>query len=400
MCLPLTAQDTVRYEFSGDTLTRLQGSARETIGCTDAEGTGPIHAVAKSPTGTVYVAAGRGLFSLSDDVRHTTPLPLGEGAPTGVIRKLRVDARGTIWIATDTSFGCVEPVHLFGRTLGKAVEFDRYQPAADDAIPELRIVSSDTEPVDGVLRVTVAATGDSRGAPIYAYRNRKRHRFKWQTSPGFAIEGFEPGKQRLDFVVFDQDLRRSKAVTLEVDVPYPRAFSKRFLLSAVGISLVCILGFLLFRARRLGGGKLRYTRALLSTFLVYAVGLQLLVGVIPHGRSWPFVGFAMYTNRYDAGEHIYKPVLLGVRADHSTIIIRPEHAGYASDGHWQALIPLVYDGDEVSRRFLDAYNRAVPEARLRGFVVHDTKHRLTAEGPVKVAPVVMRVFPRGVLGDR
>ena len=60
-------------------------------------------------------------------------------------------------------------------------------------------------------------------------------------------------------------------------------------------------------------------------------------------------------------------------------------------------MPLVYDGDAPCQRFLDAYNKHRPRRTIRGFVVLDTKQRLTIDGPVTVAPVVMRVFPEDLL---
>ena len=117
LATPGVAQEAPKYEARGATLVRIEGSTTTTLECTDPEGTGTIHDVARGPFGTVYVAAQRGLFSVADSVRHLTPLPRQLGAPKGTPLALHVDRRGTIWLGTDEAFGCVEPVHLFGQTI-------------------------------------------------------------------------------------------------------------------------------------------------------------------------------------------------------------------------------------------------------------------------------------------
>jgi hypothetical protein len=394
VCGSLCAQAPgVRYEFAGAVLTRVEGGERVTVGCTEPGGTGAIRSVARGPFGTVYVAAARGLFSLRDIVRHTTPLPLEDGAPSGEPTKVAVDARGTIWLWTTQAFGCVEPVHLFGHTRGGDAVPTTEMAAAP--APTLEVIEADDTPVDGVIRVRVRATAS--GDLVYGWRLRKRHRFRWQRTPEFELRGIEPGNHELDFVVFDEFLRRSRAQHVRVSVPYPKAYSKDVALSAILGSTLALLGAFLFAARRRGGGRVRYTKAVLSTILVIVVALQVLAGLFPHARGWPFVGFSMYSQRYEEGEHIYKAIIRGVGADGAVFELDPAVAGFPSDGYWQALLPLVYDGDEPCRRFLEAYQKAAPRRKLVGFIISDDKHRLTAAGPIRVAPVVMRVYPEGLL---
>ena len=138
---------------------------------------------------------------------------------------------------------------------------------------------------------------------------------------------------------------------------------------------------------------------LLSTFLVFAVGLQVVAGLIPHSRGWPFVGYSMYSQSYAPGEHIYTAVMIGIRGEGRRFRLDPAVAGYPSDGYWQALLPLVYGDDAERQRFVDAFNKISPHKPLVGFVIQDEKHRLTVEGPIEVAPVIMCVYPRGVLRE-
>lgn len=378
------------YEFSGSKLTRAGG---QVIGCTEPGGTGEIRYLARGPYGTIYLAAENGLFSLTNYVSHTTPLPLLEGAPKGEPTRVEVDANGTIWLWTKAGFGCVEPVHLFGHTRDKpGISFDAIAKAP---LPTLEVVSADESPVDGVIRVRVKA--NASGDLVYAWRLRKRHRFIWQRSPEFELKDIEPGKHDLDFVVFDEFLRRSKAQRVRVSVPYPKTYSKAVALPAIlGAALLLLCAFF-FAARRGGGGRVRYTKAVLSTILVIVVGLQVLAGLFPHARGWPFVGFSMYSQRYDEGEHVYKGIIRGVSEDGEVFKLDPAVAGFPSDGYWQALLPLVYDGDETCQRFLDAYRQAAPQRKMKGFIISDDKHRLTVEGPIRVAPVVMRVYPKGLV---
>ena len=416
LCGCLAAQVEVRYEYSLETLTRVTGNGREVIECTEPEGTGLIHGLGRGPFGTVYIAAERGLFSLSDDARYTTPFPRGEGAPKGEPRSLVVDERGTIWLATDQEFGCVDPVYRTGRVHfaggpfsdvqlledgGLQIQSDSgplsYRPALGP-VPVIQVLSADSSPIDGVARVLVQAVAD--GAPMYGFRVRTRHRFAWQEDPEFEILGLEPGRHEVEFAALDRDLRRSAPAMVTVTVPYPESLSKSFVLTVILGSGGGLLALLLIVGTRRGGGPRRRNKAFLSTFLFFAVGLQVLAGIFPHARGWPFVGFSMYSEGFREGDHIYKPVLLGIREDGTRVPIDPIRAGYASDGYWQALLPLVYDGDKKCREFLEAFNLRNPEEQLRGFVIHDEKHRLTRMGPVLVAPVVMKVYPAGVLDVR
>lgn len=416
LCGSLAAQVEVRYEHTLETLTRVTGDQHEVIECTDPGGTGVIHQLGRSSLGTIYIAAERGLFSLSDGVQHTTPFPLGEGAPEGEPKSLVVDAAGTIWLATDRAFGCVDPVYRSGRVHFVGGPFGdvelledgtlrvqgpsgplQYEPALGPE-PQIQVLNADSSPISGVVHVRVRAV--TEGAPVYGFRARNRHRFQWQNSPEFEILGLEPGRHELEFVALDLGLRRSAPAMVTVAVPYPESLSKSFVLSMILGSAGALLALLMVVAKRRGGGRLRYNKALLSTFLVFAVGLQVLAGIFPHARGWPFVGFSMYSESFQEGDHIYKPVILGVREDGTRAPVDPIRAGYASDGYWQALLPLVYDGDEKCLEFLEAFNLRNPEERLRGFVIHDEKHRLTRMGPVPVAPVVMKAYPAGVLDDR
>ncbi len=419
---PLVGQ-TLHYEFAGSTLTRIKAGQSQVIACTDPEGSGSIHAVARSPWGTIYVAADRGLYSLSDEVVHTTPLPLQGDAPPGKPLCLHIVA-DSLYLGTDQAFGSVDPVHLVGFTLlrdGPYREIDasgesvsgtwrlrrgndwQDYPVQELVPPVLQIAESGKASVAGALRVKLQSSSSEK--ILYGYRHRDRSRFRWQEEPGFAIAGLEPGRQVLEFVAMDAQLQRSNAETLVVDVPYPKALGKAVLLSLVLGSAALVLALLLFAAWRSGawrssGSRKAYGRALLSTLLIFVVGLQILAGIFPHARGWPFVGFSMYSNRFDEGQHIYKPVLIGYREKGGSIPINPRSVGYATDGYWQPLLPMIYDGDEKCQEFIDTFNAYFPQNPLRGIAIVDSKQRLTPKGPVEVAPVVMCVYPRGLIDAR
>lgn len=415
VCSGVQAQNPPTYEYSADALTRMFKGQSQEIGCTDPEGPGTIHGLARSPLGTTYVIAENGLYSLSDKVTDLTPLPLKSGAPAGVPRGIQVDDLGVIWLATDAGFGPVEPVHLFGRVLApgafsglsksadgtlhaqSAAGTFEYRPGAESP-PVVRVESADPAPIDGVQHVRLAST--TRGPALYAYRISYRYRYLTQSAAAFEIRDLEPGRQELMFAVYDQDMQRSADVRVVLQVPYPKTFSK-----AVAVPTILALGaglllVLLNAARRRGGGRTRYTKALLSAFIGSVVGLQILAGIIPHAKGWPFVGFSMYSGTFAPGSHTYKGVVHAIYGQGFTRRILPASAGYLSDGAWQALIPLVYGDDETRQRFVDAYNKRQPGMPIYGIVVSDQKHRLTALGPIAVAPIVMRVYPEGALDAR
>ena len=68
----------------------------------------------------------------------------------------------------------------------------------------------------------------------------------------------------------------------------------------------------LWLALRRPGPRLRaVAKGLMGAFLVAAVGLQILAGILEHGRSYPFIGFSMYSEVYRKDHLIYTPEFYG-----------------------------------------------------------------------------------------
>src|SRR5262249_2437969 len=156
-----------------------------------------------------------------------------------------------------------------------------------------------------------------------------------------------------------------------------------------------VLLLLLFLVPARGKGRAALLQGALSATAALVVGLQVLAGVVGHGRSWPFVGFSMYTERYREGSVLYQPELVGTRSAGSRQQLDPSSAGTAKDGLWQLLVPLVHDGAPARERWLQAYNAGHPDAPLRGLCVQERRWRLTADGPVRVAPIVLATSADG-----
>ena len=97
----------------------------------------------------------------------------------------------------------------------------------------------------------------------------------------------------------------------------------------------------------------------------------------------------MYTERYEEFALLYQPGLWAESVDGTWFPTWPGAAGRGSDGYWQGLVPLVHGGDTVAEAFLEDYNHRHREHPIRGLMVQETRTRLTRDGPVRVAPVVM-----------
>ena len=124
-----------------------------------------------------------------------------------------------------------------------------------------------------------------------------------------------------------------------------------------------------------------------AVFLVCAV--QVLAGLFPHAKGWPFVGYSMYSERYDADQVIHEGVLVGLRPDRRELAIDPQALGVAVDDRWQTLRPLIDGGDAAAAGYLARYRARFPRSRLVGLQVQARRVRLTARGPIRVAPLVL-----------
>lgn len=331
------------------------------------------------------------------------------GRPLGVV----VDRGGErVWVATEREFGCFDSRFFFGRVLrpadgvppppyagltrvreglrlvvragGSVVYRPDQGPPPEVTAAEARLLAGRT--------VRIRVEGRAVGGPTFRYRAAHRH--AWRPIRGHVVDvpGVDPGRAVFEVVAVDRDLRYSAPRRLTIDVPYPKAFDKRLLVPAVGGVSLGLLALLVWRARR--GGRAAIWRALLSGGLAVVLSLQVAAGLLGHGRSWPFVGFSMYTERYHEGSVLYKAVIEGRFPDGVWRELHPSSFGLPSDGRWQAAVRLVHGGDTERRRCLEAYERS-HGVKLHGLRVRTLRHRLTRQGPIRIAAIVLaRYEPR------
>jgi hypothetical protein len=119
-------------------------------------------------------------------------------------------------------------------------------------------------------------------------------------------------------------------------------------------------------------------------------GLQFVAALLGYGRSWPFMGFSMYTENYEEGSLLYKPLVRGCCVDGSIVELDDWQLGLHQDGYWQMLAEIVHGSETQLEALLATVRQRRGGARVIGFEFLDTRIRLTADGPVDVAPTVLR----------
>jgi hypothetical protein len=181
---------------------------------------------------------------------------------------------------------------------------------------------------------------------------------------------------------------------VKLRVPYPPQFSKALLAPAAAALVLALFGIAWLRTR--GAGVLRRKKALLSSLVLFVVGLQLLAGIVPHGRSWPIVGYAMYTEVYREGELTYGMSLYGVTPALERFPVRLWAAGEGQFDMQQDLAPLIHGAPAERDAVLARYRSRLGAQRVAALVVQDERQRLTPHGPVRVAPVILAVHPESL----
>ncbi len=400
------------------------------LGCTLAGGPGEIHAVDKLPGGTTFIAAQRGLFALSADVKHLDPVELKDGAPAGA--PLGIVAQGTdrLWIVTQSELGCIDTRQAFGRTvpaaelpggpysglwagndgalhLGTSSGLFVYRPdqGSGPGISALTINGQGHVPgkrieLDHGNPLVLQAQGQANGGATFRYRLQDQHRWTPLERSAETLAGLEPGNHKIYVSAFDRDLRRSAPAVVQVHVRYPAMLAtNRLPLILLGVCSLLLVGFL-GCARKLGGGFARYKRALLSCFLLILVGFQAVVGLVfPHGRSWPFVGFTMYTQSFEENQAIHHQKLYIRRVDGLLRELPRLKQAYNEPQLRQALVPVAQGDAQAREQFLQLLNSHL-EASYAGFLVLDHRTRLTPAGPIPIAPIVQCAYPPELFDDR
>lgn len=378
--------------------------AGEPLPCTMSDGPGRIHAISREPSGRVVVGAENGLFVL--DAAHPVldGMDVRDGVGHGPFLDVRADDQGRIWYCTPDAVGVVDAAYGFGRTFpiqeGGPTGFTRlwfddgrlfvkadagvwaYRPdqgepprTATGEVARAELTAS----VDGVapFALYVQANG---GAML---RQRVEHHHLLTPIDDARLSGLHPGNLTVDVYAVDRDLRRARVASYRVHVPLPPQFSTRYL-----PGLVAGAGVLLFWLSWPRRGRRRFWRAMLRAGVIGIVGLQLIAATMGYGRSWPFMGFSMYTENYFEGSVLYKPAVFGVTADGRRVKLTDWQMGLMQDGYWHLLSEIVFDPDQ---RF-DKIVRVVKRRRrldVVGFDVYDNRIRLTRNGPVDVAPTLV-----------
>lgn len=409
----------------GTRLLRRRAGRETELACTDRGGTGQIRDLALDPAGAVFIAAERGLFVVSPEVDALELVLPWDGAPKGSPRSVFVDRERRVWIATDEELGAIDPCFGWGRTLSRddglpggppyrlaGAQSDalvvetahgtfRYHPdrGATPIVTSL-LVDGRTWSSGETLRGTygdplhVSAEGRANGGATFRYRLDRHH--VWYELGVEEIEGLSPGSHVLDVIAVDRDRRRSAPASIKIEYALPTQYDKAFVVRAALLLIALVSGLFLWRAHRLGGDRRAWVRAPVSAAIAIAIVVQVLAGIVPHAKGWPFIGFSMYTNTYEKGSIIYDPSVVGI--DSSGEARKLDYHGVVPfiDDRWQVIWPIIDGGPAVSREWIERYNALHPNARIAGLQARADRRRLTPHGAVRVAPLILSSHMEGV----
>ena len=402
----------------GSRLVRRRDGREQILGCTDAEGTGEIRDLAVDPAGLVFVAAERGLFCVSPEVLSLDPVWRDASAPAGAPTSVHVDAKRRVWLATEEEIGVLDPSFGWGRKLTREDGLPggppyrlagdggdsllvltgggvfRYQldhgprPAVTGVWVEGKALEPD-ETVAGTFGhpLFLEAAGTASGGASFRWRLDGNH--VWRELGVLPIEDIPPGSHVLDVIAVDRDLARSAPASVRIEYALPPQYEEEFVLGIAGLLIVLACGCFLVRARREGGGWATWVRVPVSAAIAIAFGVQVLAGVVPHAKGWPFIGFSMYTGTYEEGSAIYDSGLAGIDADRSVRKLNTFALVPFADDRWQVLWPIIDGGDAVSREWILRFNEVRPRSPIVGLQVRAWRRRLTPDGAVPVAPLIL-----------
>ncbi len=408
----------------GNRLTRLRDGRELELACTDVRGTGSIRDLALDPAGLVFVAAENGLFVVSPDVDALDRVWLWDGAPRGSPRSVFVDAQRRLWFATDQEIGAIDPTSGWGRTLTRAAGLPggppfrlageregsllvetastttRYRPdrAPEPAVTGLTVNGKPWRAGETIREthgepVHIVAEGRANGGATFRYRIDRHH--VWNELGDEAIAGLYPGAHVIEVIAIDRDLRRSAPTRLAIDCALPPQYSKGFVARLALLVAALVTGFFVWRERRIGGGRIAWARAGISAAIAIVIGVQCLAGLVPHAKGWPFIGFSMYTNTYEEGSIIYEERVVGIDANGVRRSLSHYAVAPAIDSEWQVIWPLIDGGPTFSRGWIDRYNELNPGEPIVGLQTWALRHRLTREGAVRVAPLILSSYIPG-----
>ncbi|MCI0585530.1 MAG: hypothetical protein L0323_01660 [Planctomycetes bacterium] len=420
--LEIRESDGATLSAAGENLLRRTGRGTIVLRCTSPGGPGPIRDLASEPAGTTFVAADRGLFAVSPEVEWLDAVqPVGggiQGKPTSV----HVDGRRRVWVATDEAIAVFHSTfsygHVFGREdglrspgpyrVGPGVKGEvlvecregalRYRPDLAGPVASPRLLVDGKSWPSGALRtlsygdpLRIAVDPRDAGEGGVLYRIDGHH--VWRPLPrSLDLGPLHPGRHTIESVSSDRDLNLSEPCVVHLDVSYPPRYSRGFLLAVGALAGGgAFLGFLL-HARRSARPLAAWGQASVSALLLLAVGLQIVAGIVPHARAWPFVGFSMYSHVYREGDVIYRTGIVARGEDVARRGVAPWEAGITYDDPWQVYRPLIVGGDAPNLAFLSALNARHPGDPFDTLQVEAERFRLTPRGPIRVAPLVLSRF--------
>ncbi len=404
-------------QAKGDKLARHREGRRTDLAVLHERPTGTIRDMVDDPFGGTFIAADNGLFLTHPSVDNVDRLDLRDGAPSGPLVGIVLDRQRRLWIATTTSFGVVDTRSFFGRTQSAADGLPpgpysslsthpggglvlrtpsgdwRYRPDLGEP-PQIESVSIDGAAWSGdrlerswPFTLEVSARATALGGATLRYVEDRRHHWLALPEPGLEVS-FDPGRRSIGLVALDRDLRRSEQIRIPVDVSYPTWLRPRYLVTAFVVFAIAVLGALSAAAARSGGGRPRYARAAISSGIIVWAMLQLVAALFPHVRGWPFCGFSMYT--WSTAENaVSGPVnLMGIDEEGREFRVRMHRYGLAESSRWRLISPFLTGDEAFKRRILHRYNSRPGNRAAAILVVHE-RQRLTREGKIAVAPLVM-----------
>lgn len=423
--LRVSESDDSIVEARDDRLFRIRRGQKTEIRSTSPAGTGTIRALVADPWGATFIAADNGIFLLSPDVDVSDALKLGEEAPPGRPLALHLDEKRRLWILTDRAFGCLSTVFFYGRTVAEGDELRSSGPIYRDKVDGALILKTGAKrdfyyrPDSGLLptvsitainghsyvpgsvmkvgypgKVILSMYGTAAGGATFRYRIDDHHGWLPVAGSTAVIRGLAPGRHKIRVIALDRDLNVSEPATVMTNIGWPIYYQSSFVLSAGFTIALLVSSIFFFPAWKRGGGRIAYARAAISTILILVVGLQIIAGLIPHARGWPFVGFSMYTNSHVHDEITGPLVLEGITPTGARRHIHATETGITAY-KLQVLPPLINGNERVRRAFVEAYNKQYGAKAIVGFEVRRYRYRLTEDGPVKVAPIVMARFVEG-----
>ncbi|MHC5065192.1 MAG: hypothetical protein ACYTG5_14590 [Planctomycetota bacterium] len=409
-----------------DRLLRIREGQETELACVPEEGTGNIRGLARHPSGTVFIAAENGLFITHPEVDKLDAVLYRDGVPAGPAIGVHVDRWDRLWLATERAFGPVHCSQFFGRSFGPddglpAPPFTGFAAAKDGTLilsnaqgsyryrpdqgsrPSVQGVSIQGQSVS--LSERLQLDGDSFvpqvpaiaiSMPSLRWRRVGHHLLRPLAEEG--ITELKPGDLRIEFYALDRDLNLSPAYPVDLAVPYPEGYSKQFLLSSVGGTGLGIFLLMIILARRGGRrGPAALARGIGNGLILSLLGMQFLGAYLAHGRSYPFIGFTMYTEVYEKNSLTFTPVFYGLYEDGQREELFASYRSYTGLGTMTAFSHLLYCSEEERQQYLAEYRERDwwgHQKLIDGFELRMERKRLTASGPQRVAPIILMEWRR------